>query len=247
MKIEQTFIKATDFDAIVCTLTKDNSSYQALRFLIERIDECPICHTGIDPIALSCVFYPDKHDASKRTGVCLYRCSRCFNAFMVQYDLVKSGCATPLRIAPASVTSKKFSQQISDLSPRFVEIYNQAYKSEQMGLYEVCGIGYRRSIEFLIKDYAIHNAADEATKDLIRASSLSACIRQYIESDKLKAIASRAVWLGNDHAHYNKLFDEYTLDDLKRFICAVVNWIDFMLVSEEALSILPRKQNHEPE
>lgn len=247
MKIDQTFIKANEFDADIRAFLRDKNAHSMLRFTIDRVDECPICHTVIEPILLSSIFYPDKDNDAKRTGICLYRCNCCFNAFMVQYDLIKSSCAVPLCVAPTTVSSKEFSQQINILSPNFVKIYNQAYKAEQLGLYEICGVGYRRSIEFLIKDYAIHNATDEATKDSIRAASLSVCVRQYIESDKLKVIASRAVWLGNDHAHYNKLFDEYTLDDLKRFICAAVNWIDFMILAEEALSIPPRKQNHKPE
>lgn len=56
---------------------------------------------------------------------------------------------------PAPVRVKDFSQEIKDLSPNFVKIYHQAEQAENTGLSDICGLGYRKALEFLVKDYAI--------------------------------------------------------------------------------------------
>jgi hypothetical protein len=42
----------------------------------------------------------------------------------------------------------------------------------------------------------------------------------------LKDILERATWLGNDQSHYNKLFDDYNLDDLKELIGLIMVELD---------------------
>ena len=46
-------------------------------------------------------------------------------------------------------------ENIENVSPSFVEIYTQATKAEEEGLSQISGVGYRKSLEFLIKDYII--------------------------------------------------------------------------------------------
>lgn len=57
-----------------------------------------------------------------------------------------------IKILPTALPLKRtFSNIISELSPNFCEIYNQAYIAEQTNLMQICGTGYRKSLEFLIK------------------------------------------------------------------------------------------------
>lgn len=49
----------------------------------------------------------------------------------------------------------QFSKHINNISPNFVNIYNQAHFAEKHNLLEICGVGYRKGLEFLIKDYVI--------------------------------------------------------------------------------------------
>ena len=49
---------------------------------------------------------------------------------------------------------KQFHGEISELSENFVEIYGQSQVAENQGLNKICGVGYRKALEFLIKDFA---------------------------------------------------------------------------------------------
>lgn len=78
----------------------------------------------------------------------------CRNMFITQFSTV--GVRKPVftKILPTALPEKRtFSNIISELSPNFCEIYNQAYIAEQTNLMQICGTGYRKSLEFLIKDY----------------------------------------------------------------------------------------------
>jgi hypothetical protein len=55
-------------------------------------------------------------------------------------------------IEPAPLT---FDESVKEISPAFCDICEQAHKAEQFGLTEICGVPYRKSVEFLIKDYLI--------------------------------------------------------------------------------------------
>ena len=77
----------------------------------------------------------------------------CRNMFITQFSTV--GVRKPVftKILPTALPEKRtFSNIISELSPNFCEIYNQAYIAEQTNLMQICGTGYRKSLEFLIKD-----------------------------------------------------------------------------------------------
>ena len=99
-------------------------------------------------------------------------------------------------------------------------------------------MGYRKALEFLIKDYAILCHPDDA--DSIRAKPLAQCINEMIDYDRLKTLAQRAVWLGNDFTHYERRFDEFEITDLKKFIDAALFWIEAELTTDEAEQITPR-------
>jgi hypothetical protein len=86
------------------------------------------------------------------------------------------------------------------ISSDFEMIYQQAYWAENEGLDQISGIGYRRALEFLVKDYCkIKNPSDKVE---IENMSLAQCIKNYIDYPKLKTVTERAAWLGNDQAHY---------------------------------------------
>lgn len=55
---------------------------------------------------------------------------------------------------PISPSCKEFDSEIQEISPSFVKIYNQALAAEELNLSEIAGMGYRKSLEFLIKDFA---------------------------------------------------------------------------------------------
>ncbi|MGF6947535.1 hypothetical protein QF028_000028 [Neobacillus sp. B4I6] len=56
---------------------------------------------------------------------------------------------------PKGKTKIKFQEEIQDISQQFVDVYNQASIAEQEGLHLICGVGYRKALEHLIKDFII--------------------------------------------------------------------------------------------
>lgn len=107
------------------------------------------------------------------------------------------------------------------------------------GLTEISGMGYRKALEFLIKDYAILRWPDDA--EVIRKMTLGNCINEKIGYDRLKTLAQRAVWLGNDFTHYERRFEDFEIEDLKRFIDAALFWIEAELTTDEAEQLDSRR------
>jgi hypothetical protein len=106
---------------------------------------------------------------------------------------------------------------------KFIKTYLQSLEAENYGLDELAGMGYRKSIEYLVKDWAIHNNPTE--KEKVESMWLGNVITNYYDGE-LKEILERATWLGNDQAHYNKLFSEFDISVLKELIDLIMVELD---------------------
>jgi hypothetical protein len=109
------------------------------------------------------------------------------------------------------------------LKSKFIKTYLQSLQAESKGLDELAGMGYRKAIEYLVKDWAIKNKPED--KDLILKSWLSKVVADYYSGD-LKEILERATWLGNDQSHYLRLFGEFDLKVLKELIALIMVELD---------------------
>ena len=89
-----------------------------------------------------------------------------------------------LRQAP----KQSFLGQLLFSPPDFVEIYHQSEAAENAGLSRICGFGYRKALEFLIKDYAIYK--NPGQEDVIKGEALAVCIKKYIKSEYLRDLAT---------------------------------------------------------
>jgi hypothetical protein len=171
----------------------------------------------------------------------MFFCPSCESAFFVSYRVTddysnySKTCGTIIAQYPNPSTTTPFSEEISILSPKFVEIYHQSEIAESTNLTEICGIGYRKALEFLVKDFAIHEHPED--KEIIEKKLLSQCIKNYIDDDRIKTLAERSAWIGNDEAHYVRKQEDRDVSDLKNFIKAIVYFIGMILVTEDAASI----------
>ena len=100
-------------------------------------------------------------------------------------------------------------------------------------------MGYRKALEFLIKDYCIYRHNNDEQK--IKSMFLSQVIEKYVDSDKIKNLSKVSAWLGNDETHYVKKFDDKDINDLKKFINATVYFISYDLVSDTADDLVSSK------
>ncbi|HMB92277.1 MAG TPA: hypothetical protein VKP65_15600 [Rhodothermales bacterium] len=199
-------------------------------------DTCPVCHVSVYP-ELKYTAYAGEYPQDGRAQVA-YQCTRgnCQEVFIASYRFYNTdGNNTPMmeltKTAPKSPLVESFSDEISQLSPAFVEIYNQALAAEAVNLEQLVGIGLRKALEFLMKDFAVHENPDDEEK--IRKMPLARCIRDYAKDPNLKDCATRAAWLGNDETHYTRRWVEQDINDLKLLIRLTVNWVENVLLTEK--------------
>ncbi len=140
-------------------------------------------------------------------------------------------------VLPYDKKAREFPDIIENISADFCSIYNEAYAAEQGDLKQICGGGYRKALEFLIKDYLIYLTPKDRKE--IENKPLGSCIDDDIKSDNIKAVAKRATWLGNDEAHYVRRWKEKDLEDLKRFIDTTLYWIDQEELTKQSLESMP--------
>lgn len=135
---------------------------------------------------------------------------------------------------PEPLFHQPFDQGIQEISPMFVKIYSQAAKAESTGLDALNGVGYRKALEFLIKDFASRSNPDKAEN--IQKISLAQCIREYVDDVKVKEVAARATWLGNDETHYVRKWLDKDVEDLKVLLQLTIYWISSSLLTERYIS-----------
>lgn len=208
-------------------------------FQIQLPRKCPICSTAHASSPVCSGYLHRRYGNAKLYS--MFFCPSCESAFFVSYRVTddysnySKTCGTIIAQYPNPSTTTPFSEEISILSPKFVEIYHQSEIAESTNLTEICGIGYRKALEFLVKDFAIHEHPED--KEIIEKKLLSQCIKNYIDDDRIKTLAERSAWIGNDEAHYVRKQEDRDVSDLKNFIKAIVYFIGMILVTEEAASI----------
>jgi hypothetical protein len=193
-------------------------------------DTCPICHAHLAPKRITATISQD--ESGERLQI-VFRCTRrtCDNLFIAIYRVAKPGAQYTLaKLTPMTPQEESFSDLIKGVSPSFVKIYNQAIAAESLELDQISGIGLRKALEFLIKDFAIKQRPTD--EELIKKSFLGTVIKEHIDDVRLKSVAERATWLGNDETHYVRKWIDKDITDLKTLIKLSVNWIENVLLSE---------------
>lgn len=209
-------------------------------FQVEQISHCPRCNGAIAPLYMGGSFkrYSCNYEKVARIEIYLF-CPNCEHSFIGTYfancTSGKYSDAAIKAVEPLVPVKQTFNSNIENLSPQFVEIYNQSLAAESYKLNEIAGLGYRKALEFLIKDFSIRfNPHDTET---IKSMPLSSCIRKYIKDDSIQPLVEKAAWLGNDEAHYVRKHNDRDITDMKVFITAVVHFISLILTVEDAKSI----------
>lgn len=206
---------------------------------VESAKICPCCGISLRPSILYTVCI----DADEQEDSFIYQlnhCENCNECFISKhsFDVESDSGYCFSNSAPIKSVDCTFSSDICSLSSDFVKIYKQAFQAESLGLDEICGMGYRKAIEFLIKDYIIHK--DSSLKDSVITMPLMQCITSYIHDDRLITLARASAWLGNDETHYIKAHPDYNLNHLRIFINAFVTYVDADLAYESAQKLISR-------
>lgn len=210
-------------------------------------NSCPVCNQLVSPNRTTMFkeIYKDNPHISRHLEV-LYECpsTKCGHLFLAHFEKKSEHVGytnsyfTFTHATPNHFKHRKFNERISSISSNFVEIFNQSANAEENGLNEVCGIGYRKALEFLIKDYCAFTHTENCEE--IRGMMLMQCINKYISDTNIKECATRAVWLGNDETHYDRKWQDKDVGDLKLLIDLVIHWIVSNLMTQEYMKSMAR-------
>lgn len=221
---------------------KAQNEIHSSQFEVDMIpDSCPVCHKGMQPIQR---FGWAKINERKLWLVFECPIHTCGDLFFSHYiKPVKAGIPEDIYEiaghAPWAVKKEVFPEEVIEISDRFPAIYNQAKEAEERKLKEICGAGYRRALEFLIKDYLKKEEAEKP--EIIEKTPLGTCIENYISSNRIKDCAKRAAWLGNDETHYIRKWEDKDLNDLKNIIKLTTNWIHDENLTRRIKEDMPEK------
>lgn len=211
------------------------------QFSVDKLpDSCPLCHSAHQPNYLNVAHFTEGED--RKMELLLQCCNEnCQSLFIARYFQTSFDRALNryfLRnCVPSEPITEIFPKNIQSISPSFCAIAAQAEKAERQGLKLVAGPGYRKALEFLIKDYLCRLHPSDADK--IKMELLGACIRIYVPDGSLKSMAVRAAWLGNDETHYVRKWQDKDLDDLKDLIHLTLHWIGIQELTEHVRKAMP--------
>jgi len=191
-------------------------------------DTCPSCFHSVEPRLVATYLFDNELELE-----IVFQCPRndCRHLFIAYYIYYGAASLSLAKVAPVNHQPRMFSPQIISASDNFVKIYNQANHSEALNLSDIAGAGYRKALEFLIKDYSIGINPDQA--NIIKNKQLSKVISDHIADTNIKSTAKRAAWLGNDETHYYRKWEDKDIKDLKILIELTVRWIESELLTRE--------------
>jgi hypothetical protein len=205
----------------------------------ETPDVCPRCHRSVHPKVVGAAKLQER-----RAVQAIFRCTyqKCQELFIATYR--GTGRAEGGRqvydlegVAPLRAAKSAFPDTVTAVSPNFVTIHDQALEAEAAQLDQLVGIGLRKAVEFLIKDFAIAQNQNDSEK--IRSAQLAQCIANYVSDPNIKECARRATWLGNDETHYVRKWEDRDISDLKLLVRLTFNWIDNVLLTQKYVADMP--------
>lgn len=194
-------------------------------------DVCPICNFGINPEFVNGLYCSTQQEVDA-----LFLCPKvaCKKMFIASYkhDPLK-GMYFLKTLLPRTPKAVEVVQEVKGISPQFAEIFSQATQAEEYDLSEIAGVGYRKSLEYLIKDYC--TAQHPEKEEDIKKRPIAQVIEGFVSNENVKQCAKRAIWLGNDETHYVRKWVDKDIKDLKLLIQITVNWIQQEVITKKLL------------
>jgi len=219
---------------------------KSIACLLRRIpDKCPKCNRHGQPDFVTATYLI----SSQHVGTlhAAFRCPvrECRALYIAEYNYINQ--TSPMQWEILSTPLNRFLEEqifpknIKEISPPFCLTFNQARIAEENKLDQICGPGYRKALEFLVKDYLTNHVykANAPKQEEVKKAFLSNAIEQHIDEDRIKRCAKRAAWLGNDEVHYARKWEDKDIHDLKSLILMTVSYIDLTIESARYLEEMP--------
>lgn len=196
-------------------------------------DQCPCCHHALTPGFIASIIDDDGLVIEVAFRCPRHQCSRMFIAVFERAPMQGGRYSDHFCLRstfPRNPVAPSIPDEVAKVSPQFVEIYTQASKAEAFNLCEVAGVGYRKALEYLIKDYCVTKSPDK--EEDVKKRPLGQVVDVYVDNENIKQCAKRAVWLGNDETHYVRTWIDKDIKDLKLLIKLTVGWIEQAIITE---------------
>lgn len=187
-------------------------------------ETCPFCHCEINPQYISSHFH--QQDGIKEYAIlCSCPVPSCGKFFTASYnwdlysnswELAGISFDNPLEI--------QLSPLISGISKNFSAIYDQSIKAEQSNLKELCWLGYSEALDILVRDFLISRFPSDAP--ILSDLPLIYCINDYINDERIKEIARRTGFRGNNNFFTLPKDEEINPEEVKRLIQIILRWIE---------------------
>lgn len=211
---------------------------------VEEVGVCPCCGIATSPTFINGYLIASQNNHIIPTAFIIFYCPNCQQLYIAKYYIPIGTGYNNTNVYPCAVypqsTNKapNFSDNIICLSPMFVSTYKEAcYAETNENTTGLAGLGYRKALEFLIKDYLINLKHQD--QNTIMQLELGKCVDK-LDKD-LQDIAKASVWLGNDETHYFKRNTGYSIHDLKLFIDYLVVEIEREYVKIKATNLVKGK------
>ena len=169
-------------------LTKPNSDFnhslgRTLSFTGEyqKPATCPHCGVSVDAVLGERSVISVDHSYILSSAC---KCTACGKTFFFSCRRIQSSNAQSQIVAIWPTSDSPYTNDnLSTISPRFINMYNQALRSESKGDIELAAIGFRSALEILVKDFAVNElkiAVSEVSK-----KSLCDAIGEYLSQEEL--------------------------------------------------------------
>lgn len=204
-------------------------------------DVCPVCHHAIAPTVRGSSLSNEPNAVGAFMEIA-FQCTYgpCRRLFIGRYMRPVTGGGKTAggfslqEVVPVTYRAPLLEEEILEISPSFKAIFEQANAAELYGLGEIAGVGYRKALEFLIKDYCIHKNPE--SEEAIKSAFLGTVIRDHVDDANVKRCAERATWLGNDETHYVRKWENKDINDLKVLIQLTCGWVRNNILTERYIS-----------
>lgn len=203
------------------TPSSSNTHFDKKEYWVPK--KCPHCSNFISVVIVEQESFGFSQESS--VDLLLHKCPEC-NKHFITTHVRKNDINGFISCYPTFI-NHQHPEIVENFSPRFVEVYKQAYIAEQMNHLTLAGTGYRIALEILVKDFAIRENPQDEEK--IEKLTLNNCIKNYFNELETAAPAHVVRILGNDHAHYIKKFDEVAFNELKYYLDVFVLNIEMKL------------------
>lgn len=230
----------------------EDKHFNETDIIVKVPETCPICSKNMLPqcfpnVSVSDIEIDSTGNIPIYEAALIARCTSCKHLYTIFFKLFPNNEYDPILFGNLYFETKipqinvSISETIKKISPNFVKIYTQALQAEKLQLNELVGMGLRKALEFLIKDYAIFNYPEKELE--IKRRPLSQVIEKYVDFSDLKTLAKGAAWIGNDETHYVKEWPHKDLNDLKKYIEASISYIELKSNIFDAQKMIEEKCN----